>query len=132
MKDGKAPMKKKVNKANKQERKEAVAADESMTIQRMIEQIQDRIKNEPGFGDELRTLAIKAMYGGIQSDDWKAYMGFFASSPPQLMRLTTFDGDQFPYVRQARCYLVANAMCLPGTDTTLQNGIGDILDVTLP
>lgn len=105
---------------------------EKKTIQERITEIQAEIAADATRGDQLRTLAIQAMYAGIESEAWKTYMHEFASTPEQLARLTTRAGDELPYVRQARCYLIANAMCLPGTDTTLMDGIEGVLDKTLP
>lgn len=105
---------------------------EKKTIKETLLQLQAEIEAHPDKGDDLRKQAILAMYGGIDSDAWKQYMSNFATTPEQLARLTTFSGDALPYVRQARCYLVANAMCLPGTDSKMLDGIEDLLDKTLP
>jgi hypothetical protein len=100
-------------------------------IKDKIIDLQAAVKDNPAKGDDLRTQAIRAMYGGIKSEDWKTYMGNFAETKSQLDRLTTLEGDNLPYVRQARCYLIANAMCLPGTDGGFLEGIEDVLDKTL-
>ncbi|MGB8510756.1 MAG: hypothetical protein WCD76_20460 [Pyrinomonadaceae bacterium] len=106
--------------------------EEKKTIKDRVLEIQAEVKKDPGKGDELRKQAILAMYKGMESDAWKEYMGNFATTPEQLTRLTTLTGDHLPYVRQARCYLIANAMCLPGTDNGMLDGIDEVLDKTLP
>lgn len=105
---------------------------DTMTIEDKIRAVQAEIAASPSRGDELRIQAISAIYGGLTSDAWASYMQNFADTPEQLARLTTRSGDDLhPYIPQARCYLVANATCLPGTDTRMLEGIEGFLDKTL-
>lgn len=102
---------------------------EMMTIEDNIRAVQAEVQQNPDRGDDLRKLAIDAIYGGLGSPKWEEYMRNFAATPAQLARLTTRDDDGcHPYIKQARCYLVANATCLPGTDTQMLNGIDGFLD----
>lgn len=89
-------------------------------------------------GDTLRNQAIAAIYSGMLSPDgtlspeWKAYMEQFANTPAELARLTSRDGDGcHPYIPLARAYMVANAVCLPGTTNNFLQGIEGIIDKTL-
>jgi hypothetical protein len=102
---------------------------EEMTIEDKIRAVQAEVQANPDRGDELRRLAIDAIYKGLGSTEWETYMRNFANTPAQLARLTTQADDLcHPYIRQARCYLVANATCLPGTDTQMLDGINGFLD----
>jgi hypothetical protein len=103
-----------------------------MSIEENIRAEQERIAADPSHGDELRAQAIAAIYGGLGSDAWNKYMDNFGKTPAELARLKSRAGDEcHPYIPQARCYLVANAMCLPGTDTNMLDGIEGFLDKTL-
>ncbi len=104
---------------------------ETLSIEDQIREIQGRVKENPDLGDELREQAIDAFYEGFGSKKWITYMKNFnfAGTPAQLARLTTRDEDHcHPYIAQARVYLVANAMCLPGTDTKMLDGVTGFLD----
>ena len=104
---------------------------ETMTIEDQIRAVQAEVRANPSRGDELREQAIAAIYAGLNSEEWQTYMRKynFAGTPAQLARLTTRADDHcHPYIAQARCYLVANATCLPGTDTRMLNGIDGFLD----
>lgn len=104
---------------------------ETLSIEAQIRKVQSKVKEKPGLGDDLREQAIAAIYGGLGSDAWNDYMNNFnfAGTPAQLARLTTRDEDGcHPYIAQARVYLVANAMCLPGTDTRMLDGVTGFLD----
>jgi hypothetical protein len=103
-----------------------------MSIEENITAVQERIDRDSSFGDDLRAQAIAAIYGGLTSDAWKRYMSNFARTPEELARLTSREGDGcHPYIPQARCYLVANATCLPGTNRDMLGGIEGFLDKTL-
>jgi hypothetical protein len=83
-------------------------------------------------GDILREQAVKAMYGGFGSAAWNEYMAQFASTPRELARLQTRQTDSGDdYLDRARAYLVANAICFPGTATGFLRGIDDALDQNL-
>ncbi|HKX29475.1 MAG TPA: hypothetical protein VJ302_17425 [Blastocatellia bacterium] len=103
-----------------------------MTIQQMIEAKRDELLKNPELGHAFREKAIKAIHAGIGTAAWNEYMAQFASTPAQLARLqsTDTDGDD-PYIPRARAYLVANAVCTPGTISNLPFGIDDKLDVNL-
>lgn len=106
-----------------------------MTIRKNIEDIQKRIQNDSQFGIDLKKLAVKAIYGGMQngkaSPDWVAYMREFAKTPKELARLTDETTDCDDYIRSARAYLVGNGVCLPVTEGNLLGGIDDVLDITM-
>jgi hypothetical protein len=83
-------------------------------------------------GDMLREQAVRAMYGGFGSKAWNEYMAQFATTPQELARLQTRETDGGDdYLDRARAYLVANAICFPGTATGFLRGIDDALDQNL-
>lgn len=73
------------------------------------------------LGFLLKQSAIKAMMGGIGSEDWKAYMSLFADNADQLTRLTVQKENDEPWLLEARAYIVANAIC--GADSTTQTSL---------
>jgi hypothetical protein len=70
------------------------------------------------LGWRIGQLAIKAVNGGIKSEDWKKYMSLFADNEEQLNLLTTEElpADK-PYLEQSRAYMVSNAVCDAATTT---------------
>jgi hypothetical protein len=105
-----------------------------MAIEDNIRAVQAEVQQDQTGkkGDNLRNLAIAAIYSGIGSPEWNTYMDNFANTPTELARLRTRDGDGcHPYIPLARAYLVANAVCLPGTTGRLLDGIEGIIDKTL-
>lgn len=106
-----------------------------MAISDNILAIQTRIQNDQDFAAEFRRQAIEAIHAGVGTLPWNTYMNHFvddpatAATPTQLARLTTTDGDATAaYLREARAYLLGNGLCIPGTDTGLPQGIGNLLD----
>ncbi len=106
-----------------------------MSISANIEAIQTRIQNDSGFAADFRRQAIEAIHAGINSEPWNTYMGHFVddpatlSTPGQLARLTDDAADpSLAYLREARAYLLGNAICIPGTGTGLGQGIDLLLD----
>jgi hypothetical protein len=78
------------------------------------------------LGEQIGLAAERAMIEGMNSDAWKAYMSLFADSADQLKRLTTteLDGeDDAQYLPRMRAYIVANAVCAPGTDAATIKGL---------
>ncbi|HEY0407799.1 MAG TPA: hypothetical protein VGC89_18835 [Pyrinomonadaceae bacterium] len=61
---------------------------------------------------QLKTVAVKAVRGGKDSDDWKKYMAMFADNEAQLQRLLGNDlaaaESWFP---ETSAYLVSNGVC---------------------
>jgi hypothetical protein len=112
-----------------------------MNIKKKLLQVQaavalDKAKGSGGaLGEAIGLAAERALTKGMESDEWKDYMALFADSAEQLQRLTTTDLDGTnAWLPRARAYIVANAICAPGTDTvTIKGviGIGDI-DVNKP
>ena len=111
-----------------------------MTIKANIEEKIAQLQKEkaqipPGAADqigprakELKDLAIAAILG--DKGAFIAYMKLFAKSPDELARLTATDGtEKDPIKREARAYLVSNAVCAPGTTTGLNDNVFDLLDV---
>lgn len=85
----------------------------------------DRAMEDPlhrvQLGGKLKRAAIKAIMGGIGSDDWKAYMSLFADNVDQLNRLTVRKPDEDAWLAEARAYMVANAVC--GADSTTRTSL---------
>jgi hypothetical protein len=105
-----------------------------MSIEERIRVVQAEIKQDPTGkkGDIIRNQAIAAIYSGLGSQEWHTYMENFATTPAELARLTTRDGDAcHPYIPLARAYLVANSVCLPGSTDNLLQGIEGFIDKTL-
>ena len=112
-----------------------------MKIVEKIEQIHRQIKDKPGdpaLAKKMQELAVKAMYSGINHDDWKQYMSNFASNPKQLQRLIGKDEvfNNTEYGRLTLAYVVANSTCGMGTDTETGRDMSDemleALDSGLP
>jgi len=106
-----------------------------MTIRDNIMKVQDRIQNDADFAGEFRRQAIEALHAGIGQPAWNTYMSNFVDNPQtatttaQLARLTDPSNDpNVAYLREARAYLLGNAICIPGTITGLPQGIEMFLD----
>ena len=92
-------------------------------IEERIVQMQKEVEELGPTGGEIsqrvKQGAISAILGGAA--DWVAYMNIFAKTPEELARLIPIDGtEDDPEKREARAYLVANAVCTPGTATGLR------------
>ncbi len=85
----------------------------------------DEIQQDPlGAGkteaNRLGKLAIKAIVGGMGSDNWREYMSNFVSSQRQLDRLCGEDGYiTTEYGEECLAYIAANSTC---TVETGRNG----------
>ena len=106
-----------------------------MSIKDNILAVQTKIENDPKFARDFRRQAINALYAGMGKPEWETYMRNFVDDPPtaetpaQLMRLTSTAADlSTSYLKEARAYALANAICIPGTRTGLLQGITDLLD----
>ena len=76
---------------------------------------------------EIKALAIAAILG--EKADFIAYMKLFAKTPNELARLIPTDGTENDDTkREARAYLVSNAICAPGTTTQLLENVTNRLD----
>jgi hypothetical protein len=70
---------------------------------------------------EVRSKAVAATLGGLNSQAWQDYMSMFAEAPDQLSRLTLRDGTaDDSQMQEAAVYLVANGAV--GGDTFLKLG----------
>jgi hypothetical protein len=93
----------------------------------MLKEVQDSGTNGGEFSKLIKERAINAIMGGAA--DWVAYMSLFAQTPDELARLIPTDGtDADADKREARAYLVANAICAPGTATGLVENVFNRLD----
>lgn len=93
-----------------------------MTIMKNLEKVHaavvvDKAKAEGQLGESIGILAVEAIMKGIKSDEWKTYMSLFADNAEQLDRLTVETPGEGTYLRQARAYIVSNAVCAAGTNT---------------
>ncbi|HEX8355642.1 MAG TPA: hypothetical protein VF611_22235 [Pyrinomonadaceae bacterium] len=90
----------------------------------------DKAKGSGDLGRRVGDAAERALREGMQSDAWKEYMSLFADSAEQLKRLTTdeLDGNN-DYLPRARAYIVANAICAPGTDAATMKGLVGLGDI---
>jgi hypothetical protein len=94
-----------------------------------VRQVKSALQADPVATQKNRERAVAAIGSGIGSAEWKEYMQQFADTPQQLARLTATDGTaQNPSLKLARAYLVANAVCGPGTLTNLDLTVDGIDD----
>ena len=106
-----------------------------MTIEANVLEVMDKVEKEiADFGPQggelskmVKERSVNAIMGGAA--DWVAYMEIYAKNPGELARLIPSDGTHNdPAKREARAYLVANAICAPGTTTGLIENVFDRLD----
>jgi hypothetical protein len=110
--------------------------ERTMTIKANIEekilQLQkEKDETPPGqigpLNKEVKELAIAAVLG--EKEDFIAYMKLYAKTPDDLARLIPTDGtENDPVKREARAYLVSNAICAPATATGLIENVFGFLD----
>jgi hypothetical protein len=91
---------------------------------RIIEIVRARrnaIEGNPGEAERTGELGVAALLGGLQSDEWNAYIDHLGEfTPAQLARLRAEDntaGD--PEMDKKRVYMVANGMCGVNSPNTL-------------
>jgi hypothetical protein len=80
---------------------------------------------------ELVTKSQAAIFGGRNSDEWRAYMNLFVGNDPDnIDRLVppAAAPDPEPGREKARAYLVRNGMCSEGTTPTILHTIETTLD----
>jgi hypothetical protein len=90
----------------------------------------DLATDQPTLSAAINNAAIKAIMGGIESDEFKSYMAIFASNQEQLQRLTVpREAPPEPkYLSQMRAYIVANAICDTGTNAHTGNKVTEAID----
>lgn len=94
-----------------------------------VRQVKSQLQADSAAVQRNREKAVAAIGSGIGSAEWTVYMQQFANTPQQLARLTATDGTaQDPTLKLARAYLVANAVCGPGTLTNLDLTVDGIDD----
>src|SRR5215212_4675376 len=78
------------------------------------------------LAESVRMAAVSAITGGMNSVMWQRYMALFSDTKEELAQLTVErKGQEADYMPDIRAYTPANAMCLPGTDTTLTAKVKD-------
>jgi hypothetical protein len=102
-----------------------------MSIMQKIQAMQARATEDHDYANRVKNQAIAAIYSGFGQPEWNAYMSNYADTIKEMSRLTTTEGDDIPYVRESRAYLVGNAVCLPGTTQGTTQGISPNIDLTL-
>lgn len=81
------------------------------------------------FGGDVKAAATKAIFGGIQSQDWEDYMTLFADNAAQLQRLKGADAQaNVSWVRDSIAYLAADGMCGATTTGIIANNLDARLD----
>lgn len=88
----------------------------------------DLVNDTPTLSATINNAAVKALFGGIGSDDFKSYMAIFANNPSQMARLTVPVDGEPPYLNQMRAYIVSNAICDPGTTAHTTNRVTAAID----
>lgn len=109
------------------------------TIRKRIEDVIVYISTHRDKAEELRGLAVEAIYDVQGSAAWETFLKSFAGDPVDPVHLARLTGvndtpcdPPYPYHRSARAYLIANATCGTPTYNNYLLGITDHFDVTLP
>jgi len=93
---------------------------------------QREIKEDPEgrTAEEVKRKAMDAVYKGVYSPEWDAFMRLFATNTSQLARLTGTDSthDEEEYTA-ARAKLVANAVV--GLEKTADSSFIEVLETDL-
>lgn len=63
----------------------------SSPLSKKIHTVASRILSDPQFAQEIREAGLKAVKGGSQSQAFRDYFEYFASTPGELSNLGTFD-----------------------------------------
>ena len=110
-----------------------IKANIEAKIERLQQEKEEMLALEPPDqigpeATEMKNLAIAAVLG--DRDAFIAYMKLFATNDQELARLIPTDGTQNdPVKREARAYLVSNAICAPATATGLIDNVFGKFDV---
>ena len=78
--------------------------------------VTDKETKQGELGAALGELAVRAIMGGLGSDDWRKYMSLFADNAAQLQLLSEATPGEDSYLPHTRAYIVSNAVCAAGTD----------------
>ena len=103
-----------------------------MAIIDKVRLIRDTLLAEIADGNNNNAIAnglkaAAAIQGGINSAAWHQYMQQYAETAGELARLKGTDGTlNDPDLSMRRAYLVANAVCAPGTTSTLDREVESI------
>lgn len=113
-----------------------------MKITENLHNVRLAIKANPGGKTDIdiQEQSIKAILGGMKSDDWKTYMSHFNSNEPQLNRLRGLDE---PFMKHPTgwgpkilAYIVAGGPCGIGTTLSMPDEMNvlfkKLLDDGLP
>ncbi len=84
-----------------------------------------------GLGTQIGNAAVEAITAGPGSKEWKRYMALFCDTPEELERLTKPKAGEDSYLRKARAYIVANAICASETGTVTANAVDERIDANL-
>lgn len=90
------------------------------------------IFNSGDLASRIGQLAVEAVINGMDSQEWKDYMSLFADNEAQLNRLTVQTPDEPSYLKQARAYIVSNAICDAATGVKTHNNVNTSIDDELP
>ena len=105
-------------------RKAAAVLEESTLIQ-----LGKLKKKDAKNIQELMEKSQAAIFGGRESDAWRAYMQMFVGDDPSnIDRLVPPVPDPDPDRERARCYLVRNGRCSDGTTPSMLNTVENTLD----
>jgi hypothetical protein len=100
-----------------------------MTILQNIRNVSKAVIDDEAIGESLKNAAIKAVLGGVGSQDWEIYMRIFADNTEQLNRLTRRE-EPLPanWDGESVAYLVSNAICGGASTGELRQFIKPSLD----
>jgi hypothetical protein len=98
-----------------------------------VKRVQRAIVHSASLKDNLaaqvKAVAVKAVRGGKDSDDWKKYMAIFADNEAQLQRLLGNDAlaneSWFP---ETTAYLVSNGVCTTPSSLRFTDNIDEHID----
>lgn len=77
----------------------------------------------------MKSAAILAALGGINSKEWRDFMSILACNEDQLKRLTGADAfAKIAYVRESSAYLVTNSTCGGHTPQRLPEFVDERID----
>lgn len=80
------------------------------------------------IADGVQKLAMKAIFGGGTSGDWRTYMAQFADTEADLAKLIPTNDPPEDPKQQARAYLARNGMCGMGSTRNLLDNVTTTLD----
>ncbi|MGB7923986.1 MAG: hypothetical protein WCF57_12135 [Pyrinomonadaceae bacterium] len=108
-----------------------------MTILGNAKRVQRAVLHDAALGgrlaEDLKEVAVKAVTGGIDSEDWKRYMAIFADNEAQLQRLIGRDATVSDKIwfDESVAYLASNGVCTSPSTARFIDDIDPLIDSNL-